>query len=675
MAVRRCPVIMPSCPAFTPCLNTVGEFMSDCAIGVVSTSRQMTQRVLDVATALNLSLVYVQSFLDNAILPSLRMIQKNNLDVLVSLRGTAAQLRDSTNVPVIGIPTLAMDILNVIEEAHKNEKNFMLTVYDEQQIDIEFLEKTFGTKIRVGRYRNLSELEELIRDVCRTDCTAVVGGGATARLAKKYGLSNYLMVPSRNTIALSLNHALRMAREKHAQKVLLAQQRGILDAVSEGIVAVDQEGHITFFNKQAQRIFQVPENVVGRLVGEILPNSPLPEVMESGTPRLSEIESIRDASFVVSSLPIALPGKGIVGGVTTLIPSNKTASKNTKSAQASQGLVAKYKLENYRHTSAVMARTIEKARQFAVTESTVLLTGETGTGKEIMAHGIHLASARRRGPFVSVNCSALPETLLESELFGYESGAFTGSRREGKRGLFELADGGTLFLDEINSIPVSVQNVLLRALQEKEIRRVGGYDLLPVNVRVIAATNRNLVDEVHAGRLREDLYFRLCVLTIDLPPLRQRREDIPVLVETFLHSMAVRYHTPLLTLPPDCLQRLSALAWPGNARELKHFVERLVILSPASGFDRNIFEELYAELCASSQKLLHVMNPDLAEPSPPVDDTAQPADGLLTKSRLEDALYRCGWHKARTAQLLGISRTTLWRAMTRFDVTRPSGTY
>ena len=201
--------------------------MSDCAIGVVSTSRQMTQRVLDVATALNLSLVYVQSYLDNAILPSLRMIQKNHLDVLVSLRGTAAQLRDSTNVPVIGIPTLAMDILNVIEEAHKNEKNFLLTVYDEQQIDIEFLEKTFDTKIRVGRYRNLSELEDLIRDICRTDCTAVVGGGATARLAKKYGLSNYLMVPSRNTIALSLNHALRMAREKHAQKVLLAQQRGI----------------------------------------------------------------------------------------------------------------------------------------------------------------------------------------------------------------------------------------------------------------------------------------------------------------------------------------------------------------------------------------------------------------------------------------------------------------
>ena len=319
----------------------------------------------------------------------------------------------------------------------------------------------------------------------------------------------------------------------------------------------------------------------------------------------------------------------------------------------------------------MMEKIIEKTRRYAATDSTILLTGETGTGKEILAHGIHLASPRRSGPFVSVNCSALPESLLESELFGYEPGAFTGSNREGKAGLFELADNGTIFLDEINSMPIDVQNVLLRVLQGKELRRVGGHDIIRVNVRVIAATNKNLLGEIHAGRMREDLYYRLNVLTIEVPPLRKHRGDIHYLTEHFLAKMAELNGTLPLELPDDCMTRLACLNWPGNTRELQHFAERLAVLMPPGDFDRTVFEELYSEVFHISEALgteaLPPVRPAAAHPSP-VSPPPSAANAPLTKERIIEALAAAGGRKSRAAEILGVGRTTLWRAMSKYGI-------
>lgn len=223
---------------------------------------------------------------------------------------------------------------------------------------------------------------------------------------------------------------------------------------------------------------------------------------------------------------------------------------------------------------------IQQVRQVAPTDATVLLTGETGTGKELFAEAIHLASERQHKSFVKVNCAALPPQLIESELFGHEKGAFTGAinRRIGK---FEMAEGGTLFLDEIGELPLDMQAKLLRVIQEKEIERIGGSDTIPVNVRIIAATNRTLEDEVQAGRFRPDLYYRLYVFPIHLPALRERREDIPLLLQHFARNAALKYGKQVRAITPASVMALTDYSWPGNIREMEHMVERAVILNEA----------------------------------------------------------------------------------------------
>jgi transcriptional regulator with PAS, ATPase and Fis domain len=292
----------------------------------------------------------------------------------------------------------------------------------------------------------------------------------------------------------------------------------------------------------------------------------------------------------------------------------------------------------------------------------VLIIGATGTGKEIIAHSIHNLSRRARGPFVSINCGAISGDLLESELFGYEEGAFTGSRRGGKAGLFELAHNGTIFLDEIGDAPKRVQTRLLRVIQEKEIMRIGGDCLIPVNVRIIAATNKDLNNEVASGRFREDLFFRLNILHLFIPPLRDRIEDLPLLISRLICRKARKNQLLPVTVPQRCLDQLARLDWPGNVRQLSNFLDRLIILCEGT-FSDKIFNELFTELVEYS----------LAQP----DAAAKPPAGLKNmmkeKSRGEEAriiltaFEACGFNKDLTAKHLGISRTTLWRKLKALD--------
>jgi transcriptional regulator with PAS, ATPase and Fis domain len=291
-------------------------------------------------------------------------------------------------------------------------------------------------------------------------------------------------------------------------------------------------------------------------------------------------------------------------------------------------------------------------------DSTVLITGETGTGKEILAHSIHTLGPRRKGPFISINCAAIPDQLLESELFGYEEGAFTGSRRGGKPGLFELAHNGAIFLDEIGATPMSLQSRLLRVLQEHEVMRIGGDRLIPVNVRVIAATNQNLCLEVQKGRFREDLYFRLDVLTIHVPPLRERMDDLPVLVQALIHRCARNSRMQSLALPKCYLDKLMELRWPGNVRQLQNFVEKLVILCE-DGFKADVFEQLYTDLLGYS--LVRDREANLERTS--VNDFLRHKARDDEARSIRKALEESGFCKTTAAKKLGVSRTTLWRKM------------
>jgi DNA-binding NtrC family response regulator len=306
-----------------------------------------------------------------------------------------------------------------------------------------------------------------------------------------------------------------------------------------------------------------------------------------------------------------------------------------------------------------MLRVYRLIEKIARTNSTVLVLGESGTGKELVARALHTASLRHEGPFVTVNCAAMPETLLESELFGYVRGAFTGANAN-KKGLFEAADGGTILLDEIGAVPVSMQMKLLRVIQEREIRRVGGTDQIRVDVRVVAATNENLEAKVADGTFREDLYYRLAVIPIQVPPLRERKGDIPVLAQCFLAKYMDENHREI-EISAAAMNALCAHSWPGNVRELENFIRRVATLCDNDRIEIADLAPLVADGAPSASR-----RPPAAAANPASSGDTLPLKTFLREvetSYLREAIARCGGDKATAARTLGISLATLYRKL------------
>lgn len=304
-------------------------------------------------------------------------------------------------------------------------------------------------------------------------------------------------------------------------------------------------------------------------------------------------------------------------------------------------------------SSPAVERILKQARSVAATSATVLLTGENGTGKEMLARAIHEESPRAKGPFVPVSCAALPETLIDSELFGHEKGAFT-SATQSRKGRFELADEGTLFLDEIGDLSAAVQVKLLRVLQEREFERVGGTKTLAVNIRLIAATNRDLEKEVEEGRFRRDLFYRLNVVPLMLPPLRERLDDIPLLATHFAAKSAQRYGQQTPELAPELIEVLMEYRWPGNVRELENLIERLVVLSSNNVLGLEFVPE----------KMLR----NLPSTSAADESTLEGAVEALKRRMILNALRAEGGNKVAASKRLGISRSYLHRLINEFDI-------
>jgi transcriptional regulator with PAS, ATPase and Fis domain len=328
---------------------------------------------------------------------------------------------------------------------------------------------------------------------------------------------------------------------------------------------------------------------------------------------------------------------------------------STRMQLHSKGLVARRSFEDIIGSSQAIRKTVERARRFSATSVSVLIEGETGAGKELFAHSVHNASDRAQGPFVAINCAALPESLLESELFGYEEGAFTGAKKGGKAGLFELAHNGTIFLDEIGEISSLLQSRLLRAINEKEILRIGGGRIIHVDVRVIAATNKNLYKLVLDGRFRRDLYFRLDLLNLTLPPLRERAEDIDDLARSFIPLKNAAHGRNMPLLSKTSLRRLQAYSWPGNVRELEYFLEKLVVLyDDCEDFDRFVAETLRE----------HMERREDAVCGEESADTVTLRVGSMKDMQAQivaSLLERNGGNKGGLAKQLGVSRTTIWK--------------
>jgi len=303
--------------------------------------------------------------------------------------------------------------------------------------------------------------------------------------------------------------------------------------------------------------------------------------------------------------------------------------------------------------SAAMTRILETVSQVAPTEATVLISGESGTGKEMIAGAIHFNSLRKDGPFVGINCAAITETLLESELFGHEKGAFTGAHRL-KEGRFRQAHGGSLFLDEISEMSLAMQVKLLRVLQEREITRVGGEDVIPVDVRILAATNKDLIREVHEGRFREDLFYRLNVVTLRMPPLRERKEDIPLMAQKFLTTFAKKNQKEIQGFTPQAMDLLLKHDWPGNVRELMNAVERAVVLSRSEILTAADFADLRPDAGTEEEQ---------GAPAAPASSSLEE----IEKTTILRTLAEAGYNKSEAARRLGITRKTLHKKLKKYN--------
>jgi len=441
----------------------------------------------------------------------------------------------------------------------------------------------------------------------------------------------------------------------------------ILDNVYSGIIVCDRNSRIIYMNQvYAELLGTDRHRAVGRPIEEYFPNSQLPRVMATGQAELGQRCGLRtEAPLLVNRIPLRRDGQtiGVIlqtifrdyQAFTDLLARLNLLEREVKYYKENLGSVlsARYTFDSILGQSQAMEEVKRVSRKYARTEAPVLILGATGTGKELFAHAVHTFSPRSSGPFVCVNCAAIPRELLESELFGYESGAFTGASKKGKPGQIELAHQGTLYLDEIGDLPLNAQAKLLRVLESKTLDRLGGVKSILVDFRLVASTNQDLSEMIGRGEFREDLFYRLNTLTVTIPPLAQRPEDISLLVRSFLKALGKAE----VKVSRAALETLQAYPWPGNVRELKNLVERAVSLAEGEVID---LEHL-------PQKVF-----GLAGPAGPVSGSP---DSLLTselaryeKGLLERTLRLTGRNMSRAAKILGISRSTLYEKCGRHDL-------
>lgn len=454
-----------------------------------------------------------------------------------------------------------------------------------------------------------------------------------------------------------------MEKEITLERMLMAGRlEAVVDAVYEAIVAVSQDGVITHYNRTAEKIFRIKkENVLGRELGEVFTGISLKDVLVEGREFSSREVFVNAGNQRLHLLSDARIIRGRGDEKLGVVASFRDFVEAQKMAYQYISTQREITLDDILGESRPIQGVKEQVKKIAPSNSTVLILGETGTGKEILARAVHSSSLSAGKPFVAINCGAIPESLLESELFGYDEGAFTGARKGGKPGKFELANGGTIFLDEIGNMSLYLQSKLLRVLQERVIERVGGTRIIPVNVRVIAATNADLKSMVQKKLFREDLYYRVSVIPIVLPPLREREEDIPVLLDHYTRRFAGLMAKKIKGFSPEALKTCLNYTWPGNVRELINVVEYAVNLEEKEMVDK---ESLPSHLLDKKR----ILFPDRAEFFPDVEII--PLE-VLERAALEKSLARFGYSeegKRKAARALGISRATIYRKIEKYGL-------
>ena len=583
---------------------------------------------------------------------------ENGAKVLISTDYLCTLFMEKFDVPIVPIKrsshSFCMRIMEAREKGHRvallarvGSSSFTQAAQEAQSL--------FDKDVALYYFKQNDKTLAATQRIKADGFTAIIGPSWIHEAAIQAGLE-FLSVPLPESpfldaIALA-RYNLRIYQERMEKEQLIS---AILDSANEAMIALDSRGTIININRTARQLFDVATDEVIQQPYEKTPLSclELHNSLTLGQPINSSMATFRSRSFIYSTIPLpgGQDGHSLIVKCTA-IEQLQEAEHNLRMKLLPRGSTPTKFFHNIVGQSAAITQSIEIAKRYATVDSTVLISAPSGCGKEVFAQSIHNASSRKGMPFVVINCAAMPESILESILFGYEPGSFTGARSGGKAGLFELAHKGTVFLDEVSEMPLAMQGRFLRVLQEREVMRIGSDRPVPIDIRVIAATNRNLLKMVQDGAFREDLYYRLGVLLLKIPPLSQRQDDIPALTRYFLTTRSMELHCTPYDISPNALNLLCHQHYSGNVRQLNNILERAMVLSPTHMIDL---------------ATVRLAFDNAADPSVPSNTSPEhPLRSLRSQQEADEiraALSAASGNRAKAAAMLGISTTTLWRKM------------
>ena len=623
-------------------------------IGIISPNYAMRDQVERLCAPLGVDYAVEVAEFVNSPLIARRMVQAG-AKVIISRGGVGEAISESgLPVPIINIPLCGFDIIRLLNEArHIGEPVGIIAATDGLLESVDEVAPVLNIRVLAYRVSSREGVDQCLDLARKAGARVVIGGMLVREAAKAMGVAVIPFNSSDAMVLRALTEARRIVQILRREMEVTAQQQVLLDAIPEIVISFDEKGQLAHHNTRASHLLRA-----GGRRKSILTQPDLANAVRKGAEWNGVVAWNRN-SYACTVQPVRVEGKS-KGAVAMLHEVGKLQrlESDVRRELHNLGHVARYTFDDIVHGSESMRRMIGLARKYAGHSSPVLIQAESGTGKELLAQSLHNAGPRANEAFVAINCTALPDNLLDSELFGYAEGAFTGARKGGKPGLFELAHRGTLFFDEIGELPLPAQAKLLRVLEEHRVRRIGDEATVPVDVRILCATNRDLADMVSQKLFRRDLYHRLSVLRLDIPPLRDRPGDIPLLLEYFLRSHSRRSGIPDVRMEKDAERKLRNYSYPGNVREMRNLTERLVV--------------------STEDGVIRLR--DVAIAVPERSGAAAGGEGAARKTRPSSLLHEeekrlmlrvleeCGNNKAETARRLGISPATLWRRLRAWDV-------
>ena len=575
--------------------------------------------------------------------------------ILISRGGIYERIKATFEIPVVEVKVTAYDLIESFYEVkHAVSDNKVAVIgYANVIAGARIIAGIMGFNASCFEIKSRNEIVPEVDHQIAKGIRVFIGDGNVGRVIETRNNCRFVFVRSGQQ---AMQNALQQAQEilcaSMHEKEMAQQFSTIIDSVHDGIVAVNSSGDITVFNNAAEKLTGINKlDALGNCVSDVIPQTKLLSILDSERAEIGDVQTLANKAIIATNqVPVIVDGE-IKGAVATYqdITEVQNIEQKIRIRLAEKGFIAQYTFSDIVHKSNEIRECISKAKKFSNYDISVLIYGPSGVGKELFAQGIHNDSARKKSPFVAINCAALPEALIESELFGYVEGSFSGANKKGKPGVFEMAHRGTIFLDEISELPLLLQGRLLRVLQEKQVMRLGDSKLIPVDVRIICASNRDLLSLVRKKQFRRDLYYRIATLNLFIPSLNNRKNDIELLSKYFVKQFGKRYRNTDMSITDDAIKYLKNYTFMGNVRELQGMIERAVVLSEDKYIKVNDFVE--------------TLNEEAWE----ADGEAQPA--FFREQTLEDLeetyiefIYKkTNGSLKEASEILGIGRSTLWR--------------